>query len=75
MTIGNIITKIGRLYDFRVAPGFGERVIFKELFLKGMTLLDLQEDNKNSLTLSQLSARQEVRQLLMTIGIDDKLAA
>ncbi len=31
----------GRI-GFRIAPGFTERVIFRELFLQGLTLLDLR---------------------------------
>ena len=51
-----------------MAPGFGERVVFKEMFLKGLTLLDLKEDQEGGLTLSQISARQEVRNLILEIG-------
>ncbi|MGH7057571.1 MAG: division plane positioning ATPase MipZ [Acetobacteraceae bacterium] len=28
---------------FRTVKGFGERVIFRELYLQGLTLLDLRE--------------------------------
>lgn len=69
MTIAHIIEKIGKLYGFRVAPGFCERVIFKEMFLKGMTLLDLQEDKQRKMTMSHISARQEVRQLILAMGL------
>ena len=30
---------------FRVAPGLSERVIYRELFLKGLTLLDLRKSS------------------------------
>ena len=67
-----IITKllgdISKLAGFRLAPGFGERVVFKEMFLKGLTLLDLKEDQNGGLTMSQISARQEVRNLIMEIA-------
>lgn len=66
--IGDILDKIAARQDFRVAPGFGERVIFRELFLKGLTLLDLTEDPENALTLSQIAARQEVRNLICAIN-------
>lgn len=69
--IGSLLEKIGQLYGFKVAPGFGERVVFKELFLKGMTLLDTIEDAQGGLTLSQISARQEVRNLVQAIGIQE----
>lgn len=62
--IGNILNNISNEFGCRIAPGFGERVIFKELFLKGLTLLDLLEDADNALTLSQITARQEVRNLI-----------
>lgn len=62
------LEKVSARFGCEIANGFGERVIFKELFLKGLTLLDLEEDDENALTLSQLSARQEVRNLMMRIA-------
>lgn len=59
----------GRI-GFRIAPGFTERVIFRELFLQGLTLLDLRAPGvKQRLSTSHISARQEVRQLLVAIGL------
>ena len=66
--IGDILQKISQLQNFKIAPGFGERVIFRELFLKGMTLLDLNEEGEDKLSLSQVAARQEVRQLIAAIN-------
>jgi chromosome partitioning protein len=66
--IGEILKKISALQNFIIAPGFGERVIFRELFLKGITLLDINAESKEALTLSQVAARQEVRQLITVIG-------
>ena len=56
---------------FRLAPGFSERVIFRELFLLGLTVLDVIETTKNGTTLSMshLAARQEVRDLLKSLRI------
>ncbi|MEM6780259.1 MAG: division plane positioning ATPase MipZ [Pseudomonadota bacterium] len=65
--IAELLTDISHEYDFRVAPGFGERVIFRELFLKGLTLMDLEDDEDTPLTLSQITARQEVRSLISAI--------
>lgn len=61
---------------FRVCKGFGERVIFRELFLKGLTVLDLA-DAGIELTLSHVAARQELRALIQEINlpvINHKLA-
>ncbi len=68
--ISKLLDKISKLAKFTLSPGFGERVVFKELFLKGLTLLDLKEDQDGGLTLSQIAARQEVRNLIMTIAPD-----
>ena len=47
---------------------FGERVIFRELFVQGLTLLDLRESG-TALSMSHVAAREEVRALLETIAI------
>ena len=66
--VGELLQNISENYGFRLAPGFGERVIFRELFLKGMTLLDLKEDPEHQMTLSAVSARQEIRDLIRCIA-------
>lgn len=78
--VGELLQSISEKFGFRLAPGFGERVIFRELFLKGMTLLDLKEDPHHQMTISAVSARQEIRELLRCIapelikGYPNKLA-
>lgn len=66
--VGEVLSKIAELYDIRLCPGFGERVIFREMFLKGLTLLDMREDTEQKMTLSAITARQEVRQLLTILA-------
>ncbi|MCB1681472.1 MAG: AAA family ATPase [Rhodospirillales bacterium] len=66
--VGKVLKSLAEPFGFRIAPGFHERVIFKELFLKGLTLLDLKESKEHPLTLSQLTARQEVRKLVVELG-------
>jgi chromosome partitioning protein len=66
--VGELLQSISEKFGFRLAHGFGERVIFRELFLKGMTLLDLKEDPHHQMTLSAVSARQEIRELLRCIA-------
>lgn len=65
--VGKLLDRISQFAEFKVAPGFGERVVFRELFLKGLTLLDLKNDPDTPMTMSQITARQEVRQLIMTL--------
>lgn len=66
--VGELLQTISEKFGFRLAHGFGERVIFRELFLKGMTLLDLKEDPNHQMTISAVSARQEIRDLLRCIA-------
>lgn len=57
---------------FRIAPGFGERVIFREMFPSGLTLLDLREKGAGGgLSMSHVAARAEVRQLISTLELPD----
>lgn len=70
--------ELSRRIGFRVAPGFSERVIFREMFLQGLTVLDILEMGKSGLSLSHVAARQEVRDLLKTLHIarvDERLSA
>ena len=41
--IGGALETLSKRIGFRVAPGFSERVIFRELFPRGLTLLDLRD--------------------------------
>ena len=66
--VGEILERVAAAYHFRLAPGFGERVIFRELFLKGLTLLDLKEIPGHQMTMSTISARQEIRELMRCIA-------
>lgn len=55
---------------FRTVAGFGERVIFRELFLKGLTLMDLRDaPGRRGLSVSHIAARQEVRTLIEAIRL------
>lgn len=72
--VADLLDRLAKRIGFRLAPGFGERVIFRELFLKGLTLLDLRDLSAGErrseipMTMSHVAARQEVRTLLDTIG-------
>jgi len=50
---------------FRYVPGLYERVIYKELFPSGLTILDLEKVN----SLSHVAARQEVRSLVDSLNL------
>lgn len=68
--ITKVMEDLSRRLGFRQAPGFSERVIFRELFLLGLTVLDVLETTKaGTLSMSHLAARQEVRELLKALRI------
>ncbi len=68
--IAEQLDKLQKRLHFRLAPGFGERVIFRQLFPKGLTLLDLMEPGAEvRLSMSHIAARQELRGLLQAIGL------
>lgn len=49
---------------FRTVAGLSERMIFRELYDQGLTLLDLQEIPQRPLTTSHVVARQELRSFI-----------
>jgi chromosome partitioning protein len=63
------VGKLSKRIGFRPAPGFGERVIFRELFPRGLTLLDLRDIGVKSLSISNLAARQELRDLMKALQL------
>ncbi len=68
--VAALLNLLAERIRFRIAPGFGERVIFRELFPKGLTLLDLRDESPGfRLSLSHVAARQEVRDLLRTLRL------
>jgi len=75
--IAALLIQLSRRIGFRLAPGFGERVVYRELFLKGLTILDLPEAEGSGLppNSSHLAGRAEIRALLHTIGLDEVAAA
>lgn len=58
----------------RLAEGFSERVIYRELFLKGLTLLDvIEQKEKVGLKVSHIAARQELRQFMNFLNLNQKV--
>ncbi len=67
--VGAALDQLSKRIGFRVAPGFAERVIFRELFPRGLTLLDLRDIGVENLSMSNVAARQEVRDLLHELNL------
>ena len=76
--MGMVIEALAKRIGFRVAAGLSERVIYRELFLNGLTLLDLKRGSGGvgpSLTMSHVAARQEVRDLVASLNLPPPDAA
>lgn len=67
--VGAALDQLSKRIGFRVAPGFSERVIFRELFPRGLTLLDLRDVGVETLNISNVAARQEVRDLVAELRL------
>lgn len=67
------LERLGKLYGFRFTPGLKDRLIFKELFLEGLTVLDMQNEKlKMRMTMSHLAAKREVRSIAEFICPDEE---
>jgi len=67
--MARVIEKLSKRIGFRTAPGFNERVIFRELFSRGLTLLDLRDIGVKGLNISNVAARQELRDLVKALSL------
>ncbi|MCC3860474.1 division plane positioning ATPase MipZ [Pseudemcibacter aquimaris] len=64
------LKELQKRISFRYIQGLGERVIYRELFPKGLTLVDLR-DTKEKMTMSHVAARQELRRLMGDLDLPE----
>ncbi|HEY0316252.1 MAG TPA: division plane positioning ATPase MipZ [Sphingomonas sp.] len=67
--VGQAVDELSKRVGFRVIPGLGERVIYRELFPKGLTLLDLGAIKEAGL--SHVAARQELREMVSALQLPE----
>jgi chromosome partitioning protein len=65
--MGAALEALASRVGFRVAPGLSERVIFREFFPQGLTLLDKAQISDFSM--SHVAARSELRALLAALNL------
>jgi len=65
--VGAALDELAKRVGFRVIPGLGERVIYRELFPKGLTLLDLK--HLGEVGIGHVAARQELREMIAGLDI------
>jgi chromosome partitioning protein len=71
--VGEALGELSRRVGFRVIPGLGERVIYRELFPKGLTLLDLAQ--LGEVGIAHIAARQELREMIAGFALPQDAAA
>jgi len=67
--VAEALGDLSRRVGFRVIPGLGERVIYRELFPKGLTLLDLALIGEASI--AHVAARQELREMIAGLDLPE----
>jgi chromosome partitioning protein len=71
-----LLADLSKRIRFRLAPGLSERVIYRELFLDGLTLIDLQRSLPGvEMRMSHVAARQELRALVDAVGLARLISA
>ncbi|THH35096.1 ATPase [Aliishimia ponticola] len=65
----HVLKMLSKRIGFRIAPGFSERVVFRELFPRGLTLLDLKDVGVKQLNISNVAARQELREMVKALDL------
>lgn len=73
IAVGNQLKDLSERIQFRTTRGFGDRVIYRELFTTGMTLLDLGAKGapRKFGSMSHLAARNELRAFLAALNLPD----
>lgn len=69
--MGKLVAELARRIGFRVADGIHERVVYRELFLDGLTAEDLAAlESTHGVAMSHVAARQEIRNLIAALGLE-----
>lgn len=68
--VSNTLKLLSATLDFELIDGLHERVIFRELFPSGLTLLDtVEQAPKSKITMSHVAARREIRNLVQALNL------
>ena len=74
--MAKLLAELSKRIGFRLAEGIYERVIYRELFLEGLTAEDLATlSDTRAVAMSHVAARQEMRNLLQALGLPEQVDA
>lgn len=75
--VDHLLAIAAKKFGFRITNGFAERSIFRELFARGLTLVDLMNNSGPIITEqifkpspSHIAARQELREFLNALNVE-----
>ncbi|HEX8556129.1 MAG TPA: division plane positioning ATPase MipZ [Sphingomonas sp.] len=67
--VSDALIQLSKRVGFRVIPGLGERVIYREMFPSGLTMIDSKAFG--AMGLSHVAARQELREMMAALSLPD----
>ena len=70
--VSDALNQLAKRVGFRIIPGLGERVIYRELFPAGLTMIDSKAFG--SMGLAHVAARQELREMMAALQLPEPVA-
>lgn len=67
--VSDALGQLAKRVGFRVIPGLGERVIYREMFPAGLTMIDSRDFGE--MGLGHVAARQELREMMAALGLPE----
>jgi chromosome partitioning protein len=67
--VSDALTQLSKRVGFRIIPGLGERVIYRELFPTGLTMIDAKEFG--AMGLGHVASRQELREMMAALQLPE----
>ena len=70
--VSDALAQLAKRVGFRIIPGLGERVIYREMFPAGLTMIDSKAFG--SMGLAHVAARQELREMMAALQLPEVIA-
>ena len=67
--VSDALGQLAKRVGFRIIPGLGERVVYRELFPAGLTMIDSKEFG--AMGLGHVASRQELREMMSALQLPE----
>jgi chromosome partitioning protein len=67
--VDTVLRQMEEAIGFAYISGIGERVVYREMFLKGLTILDMIKLGSEEISISHIAAKNELMTVLNAVGI------